>query len=48
VAAYAAIIGDTIQMRAVSFRHGPAKRSEGKRPVAEAAALGEEIAVQLK
>jgi hypothetical protein len=35
-------------MRAVSFHHGPAKRSEGKRPIAEAVALGEELAAQLK
>jgi hypothetical protein len=35
-------------MRAVSFRDGPAKRAEGKRPVKEAAQLGEEIAAHLK
>jgi hypothetical protein len=32
----------------VSFREGPARRAEGKRPVAEAAALGEELAAKLK
>jgi hydroxymethylbilane synthase len=48
VAAYAEVIGDKIQMRAVSFREGPAKRAEGKRPIAEAAALGEQLAEELK
>jgi porphobilinogen deaminase len=48
VAAYAEISGSRMEMRAVSFREGPAKRSEGKRPVAEAAVLGEELAVELK
>jgi porphobilinogen deaminase len=48
VAAYAEINGSRVEMRAVSFHHGPAKRCEGKRPIAEAAALGEELAAQLK
>jgi len=48
VAAYAEIAGDKIQMRAVSFRDGPARRAEGKRPIAEAAVLGEELAEKLK
>ena len=48
VAAYAEIDGSRMEMRAVSFREGPARRSEGKRPIAEAAALGEELAAQLK
>jgi hydroxymethylbilane synthase len=48
VAAYAEIKGSRIEMRAVSFRDGPAKRSDGKRPVAEAATLGEELAEKLK
>jgi hydroxymethylbilane synthase len=48
VAAYARIDGSRMEMRAVSFREGPAKRSEGKRPVAEAAALGEQLATELK
>ncbi len=48
VAAYAEIDGDRMQMRAVSFRDGPAKRAEGKRPIAEATALGEELAARLK
>jgi hydroxymethylbilane synthase len=48
VAAYAEIDGSRMEMRAVSFHEGPAKRAEGKRPIAEAAALGEELAVRLK
>ncbi len=48
VAAYAEIDGSRMEMRAVSLREGPARRSEGKRPVAEAAALGEELAAKLK
>ena len=48
VAAYAEIDGSRMEMRAVSFREGPAKRAEGKRPIAEAAALGEQLAVELK
>jgi len=48
VAAYAEISSDKISMRAVSFHHGPAQRSEGKRLIAEAAALGEELAGKLK
>jgi len=48
VAAHAEVAGDKIVMRAVSFRD-PAmvKRCEGKRPVKEAAILGEELAAQL-
>jgi porphobilinogen deaminase len=48
VAAYAEIDGSLMEMSAVSFRDGPAKRAEGKRPIAEAAALGEELAEKLK
>ena len=48
VAAYAEINGSRMEMCAVSFREGPARRAEGKRPVAEAAALGEELAARLK
>jgi len=48
VAAYAEIDGSRMEMRAVSFREGPARRAEGKRPIAEAVALGEELAVRLK
>jgi porphobilinogen deaminase len=48
VAAYAEIDSNWMQMSAVSFRDGPARRAEGKRPVVEAAALGEELATRLK
>jgi hydroxymethylbilane synthase len=48
VAAYAEINGNRVEMRAVSFHHGPAKRSDGKCPIAEAARLGEELAERLK
>ena len=48
VAAYAEVVGDKIVMRAASFRNKTTQRSEGKRPIAEAAALGEELAAQLK
>src|SRR5471030_2161311 len=44
VAAYAEIIGDKISMRAVSYRDEQVKRGEAKRPIAEAALLGEQIA----
>lgn len=46
VAAYAEIIGDKIQMRAVSFRDGPPKRAKGERSIKEAVKLGEQIAMQ--
>jgi hydroxymethylbilane synthase len=48
VGAHAEIIGDKITLQAVSFRAGTAKRGEGKRPVKEAAELGEAIATELK
>jgi porphobilinogen deaminase len=48
VAAYAEIDGSRMEMRAVSFREGLAKRAEGKRPIAEATALGEQLAAELK
>jgi hydroxymethylbilane synthase len=48
VAAYAEIINDTISMRAVSFRDGPAKRASGKSPINEAASLGGKLAADLK
>ena len=48
VAAYAEVVGDKIFMRAASFRNKTAQRSEAKRPIAEAAVLGEELAAQLK
>jgi hydroxymethylbilane synthase len=48
VAAFAEITGDNISMRAVSFHHEKVKRGGAKRPVAEAALLGEQIAAELK
>jgi hypothetical protein len=35
-------------MSAVSFRDGPAKRTQGLSKIHDAAALGEKLAVQLK
>jgi hydroxymethylbilane synthase len=48
VAAHAEIVSDNIFMRAASFQNKTAQHSEGKRPIAEATALGEELAAQLK
>jgi porphobilinogen deaminase len=49
VAAHAEIIGEKIQLRAVSFRDATmVKRGEAKRSLAEAAILGEEMAARLK
>lgn len=48
VAAYAQIAGREISMSAVSFRDGPARRATGSRAVADAVALGEELAAALR
>ncbi len=48
VGAHATISGYTILLKAISFRDASVKRGEGKRSVAEAAALGAQIAAQLK
>jgi hypothetical protein len=48
VGAHAEIAGDKIALKAVSFRDERAKRADGRRPIAEAAALGEELAGLLK
>jgi hydroxymethylbilane synthase len=48
VGAHAEIVGDKISMRAVSFRDETVKRGEGKRLIAEAASLGEQIAAELR
>jgi hydroxymethylbilane synthase len=48
VGAYAEIDGTRITMKAISFRDEVVKRSAGKRPIIEAAALGEQIAAELK
>jgi hydroxymethylbilane synthase len=47
VGAHAEIVGDKILLKVISFRDETVKRGEGKRPIAEAAALGEELAGQL-
>jgi hydroxymethylbilane synthase len=48
VGAHATVSGDTISLKAISFRETTAKRGEGQRPVTEAMALGEQIAAALK
>jgi porphobilinogen deaminase len=48
VAAYAESVGHHIRMRAVSFIGAKAKRAEGKRPIREAEALGEQLAGELR
>jgi hydroxymethylbilane synthase len=48
VGAYAEIVDDKIQMRAISFVNETTRRGEARRPMAEASALGEALAVQLK
>jgi porphobilinogen deaminase len=48
VAAYGEIQNDKIYVRAISFANGPMKRAEGKRPVKEAAELGQQLAAELK
>jgi hydroxymethylbilane synthase len=48
VGAYAEILDGEISLQAVSFRDGGVKRGAASRPIAEAAQLGEEIAVELK
>lgn len=48
VGAHGQIEGAEVTLRAISFRDGTVKRAEGRRPLAEAAPLGETIAHQLK
>ena len=48
VGAHAEIAGDKITLKAISFRDETVKRGEAKRPIAEAAELGEQIAAELK
>ena len=48
VGAHAVVSGGTISLKAISFRDETVKRGEGKRPVTEAALLGEQIAAELK
>ena len=48
VGAHGLISGDTISLRAISFRDETVKRGVGRRPVAEAAELGLQLAGELK
>jgi hydroxymethylbilane synthase len=48
VGAHAEIVGTKISLRAISFRDETVKRADAKRPIAEAALLGEQIAAELK
>jgi hydroxymethylbilane synthase len=48
VAAYGEILNDKIFVRALSFASGPMRRAEGKRPIKEAAELGQQLAAELQ
>src|SRR5262245_21528326 len=48
VAAYAQVAGAQLRMRALSFAKSPVGRAEAKRPLKEAAELGEQLAAELK
>ena len=48
VAAYAQVVGSRLEMRALSFTHGPVRRAQAKRPVKEAVELGQQLATELK
>ena len=48
VAAYAEVVGGRLEMRALSFTHGPVRRAQAKRPVKEAVELGQQMAAELK
>jgi hydroxymethylbilane synthase len=48
VAAYGEILNDKIFVRALSFASGPMRRTEGTRPIKEAAELGRQLAAELK
>lgn len=48
IGAYAEVIGPNIHLRVVSFLESQVRRANGKRPINEAAQLGEEVAAQLK
>ena len=48
VGAHAEISGRKVSLKAISFRDELVKRGEAKRPIAEAALLGEQIARELK
>ncbi|HLX73055.1 MAG TPA: hydroxymethylbilane synthase [Verrucomicrobiae bacterium] len=48
VAAYAEVVGEQLRMQAISFANGPMRRAEGKRPIKEAAELGQQLAQEFK
>lgn len=48
VGAYARIVGHQLRMRAVSFQEGRTRRGEASLPVAQAEALGQKLAAQLR
>ncbi|HWC58514.1 MAG TPA: hydroxymethylbilane synthase, partial [Verrucomicrobiae bacterium] len=48
VAAYGEIQNDEICVRALSFANGPMRQAEGRRPIKEAAELGQHLALELK
>jgi hydroxymethylbilane synthase len=48
VAAYAEVVGSQLQMRALSFASGPVRHAHAKRPIHEAAELGQQLAAELK
>ena len=48
VGAFAEISGGKISLKAISFRDPGVKRGEAKRPIVDAALLGEQIAAELK
>jgi hydroxymethylbilane synthase len=48
VAAYAEVTGDELQMRVLSFVHGPLRRAQAARLITEAAELGRQLATGLK
>jgi hydroxymethylbilane synthase len=48
VAAYAQVTGDELQIRVLSFVHGPLRRAQAARPITEAAELGRQLAAGLK
>ncbi len=48
VAAYAEVVDSQLQMRALSFASGPMRQARARRPVKEAADLGQQLAAELK
>ena len=48
VAAYAEVVGSRLEMRALSFTHGPVRRAQAKRSLKEAVELGQQLAAELK